>query len=71
MKLHQWVDFFFIGEAVLPATLAWEGHLDLAVLVLVPLLFIACGLSALAAGPEGLPVRGTDSRADSGADLEK
>lgn len=61
MKLHQWVDFFFIGEAVLPATLVLTGHPALAILVLVPLLIIACGLSALAAGPGGLPARGDDS----------
>ena len=51
MKLQQWADFFFTGEAVVPAVLLWTDHFDLALLLVLPLLFVACGLSLMADGP--------------------
>jgi hypothetical protein len=59
MKLQQWADFFFTGEAVLPAVLLWTDHFDLALLLVLPLLFVACGLSVMADGTPGPP--GSDS----------
>jgi hypothetical protein len=61
MKLQQWADFFFTGEAVVPAVLLWTDHFDLALLLILPLLFVAGGLSLMANGPPGPPDPGSES----------
>jgi hypothetical protein len=48
MKLQRWADFFFVGVVVLPGVLLWMEYFDLGVLLLLPMLFVACGFGILA-----------------------
>jgi hypothetical protein len=42
MKSSRLADFFFVGLGVLPVTLLLNGYPELAVLLFVPLLLLAC-----------------------------
>ena len=52
MRNERLVDFLFTGAAVVPATLMLGGHLDIAFMVLSPLLI---GVCLTAAYLEGTP----------------
>ena len=59
MSNERFVDFLFTGTAVVPAGLTLAGHLDVAFLLLCPLLIGACLTAAyLEGGPNDARQRG-------------
>lgn len=65
MKHGRLVDFFFVGLGVVPVALMLGGLPHLAILLLIPLLFVAC-LAGLAEQNEaGAPKGGPDGGAGS------
>jgi len=62
MKHGRLADFFFVGLGIVPAALMFGGLPHVAILLYVPLLFVACGFGMAEQVEDGeKPKRGKDA----------